>query len=206
MQIGILGAGNIGATLGRRLAEAGHTVLLGVRDPASAKAQAAAGRGMGLATLAEAAAFGEAVIVALPFDAALAELPGLPLAGKLLIDSTNAFGGLPAGYGSAAAAVAAAAPGARLVKAFNSGPWESIADPVYAGRAVETFICGEPAERAVAAELARAVGLIPVEVGGIESAALTESLAKLWGTLAFRAGLGRDIAFTLVRRGQEGGR
>lgn len=201
MQIGILGAGNIGGTLARRLAEHGHSIFVGVRDPASPKAQAVAGAGVRLGSLAEAAAFGEVVIVALPLDAALAILPALDLAGKILIDTTNAFGGAPAGFGSAAAAVAHAAGGARIAKAFNATPWEVLADPIYGGVAVETFICGDdPPAKQAAIQLAHDLGVVPVDVGGIASAPLTENFARFWGLLAYQAGYGRGFAFKMLTR------
>ena len=73
MEIGIIGAGNVGGTLGRRWAQAGHAVVFGVRDPhdekvrtllASAGANARAGR------VAEATAASAVVVLTVPWEAA----------------------------------------------------------------------------------------------------------------------------------------
>jgi predicted dinucleotide-binding enzyme len=201
MQIGILGAGNIGGALSQKLAAAGHAVMLGVRDPDSPKARAARSPGVEFGTLAAAAAFGDVVVVALPLDAARAALPELDLAGKTLIDTTNSFGGLPEGFPSAGAAIAAAAPGAQVAKAWNATPWEAIVDPVYGGQPIETFVCGDsPAAKATAIQLVRDTGFIPVDIGGLANAPLSENFARLWGTLAYQAGYGRGVAFKLVAR------
>ncbi len=201
MKIGILGAGNIGGTLGKRLAAQGHEVVLGVRDPQSATAQAAQGADLRVVSIADAARFGTIVVVALPLDAAQQVLSTLDLAGKIVIDTTNAFGGPPAGYPSAGAAIAAWSPGAQVVKAFNATPWEALADPVYSGMAVETYICGDDAQaKAVVAQLGRDIGFVVVDIGGLSNAVLTEHFARLWGTIAYQAGYGRNVAFKLLPR------
>ena len=200
MRIGIIGAGNVGGTLARKLATCGYDILLGVRDPHSSKAQTAQAPGIRLGSPEEATAYGEVVIVAIPLSAAGSLLPTLNLAGKIVIDTTNAFDGLPDGYSSAAAAITDWAKGAQVVKAFNATPWEALADPVYNGMTVETFICGDDAGKRVAAQLARDVRFIVVDVGGLANAALTENLAKLWGTIAYQGGAGRNFAFKMVRR------
>ena len=66
MRIGILGTGNMAAALGGAWVGAAHEVLVGGRDPA--KAAAAAGRigAAGHGTLADAAGFGDVVLVAVP--------------------------------------------------------------------------------------------------------------------------------------------
>lgn len=205
MNIGILGAGNIGGQLGRKLGAAGHNVLIGVRDPHSAKAQAAHGPNVRLGTLADAAAFGEVVAVALPLDAARTVLPALHLSpDTIVVDTTNAFGGLPDGYASAAAAIVGWSGSRRVIKAWNATPWEALADPLFQGQTVETFVCGDDAAaKAVVMQLVRESGFIAVDVGGLVNAPLTESFAKLWGTLAYQSGFGRDFAFKMLRRSPE---
>ena len=74
MKIGILGAGNIGRSLGKSWAEAGHDVVFGVRDAGSPKAQScleAVGGSAQLLALAEAIAFGEVILFAIPNAAVL---------------------------------------------------------------------------------------------------------------------------------------
>lgn len=201
MEIGILGAGNIGTTLARRLADAGHAVVLGVRDPRSPKAQEAAAQGLTLDSLAAAAQFGAAAVVALPLTAAREVLPGLGLAERIVLDTTNAFGGLPDGFDSAGDAVQAWSGSRRFAKVFNATPWEALADPIYQGMRVETFVCGDdPEAKAVGLGLAQDVGFSAIDLGGLANARLSESFAQLWGVLALQRGYGRAIAFKLLDR------
>ena len=202
MKIAILGAGNIGGTLGRKLATLGHEVIFGVRDPHSAKAQKAQGTSARIGSLREAADFAAVLVIALPLNAVREVLASLgDLSDKIIIDTTNAFGGLPAGYTSGAQAIADWSGSRRVVKAFNATSWESLENPIFAGVRVETFVCADDAEaKAIGLQLAREVGFEAIDAGGLENAALTENFAKLWGTLAIRLGHGRDFAFKMVRR------
>jgi len=71
MRIGIIGTGTVGATLGKRWAATGHEVMFGAREPGSAKVTslvAAAGVKTRAGSVAEAARFGEVVVLATPFD------------------------------------------------------------------------------------------------------------------------------------------
>src|SRR5262245_14811361 len=93
MKIAILGSGSVGSTLGRGWAAKGHEIVFGVRDPKGARARdavKAAGAKARAASLKEAAAAGEVVLVATPYDAAEEALRAAgPLAGKVVIDATN---------------------------------------------------------------------------------------------------------------------
>lgn len=201
MQVGILGAGNIGGNLAKKLRAAGHQIMVGVRDPHSPKAQAAQASGDVIGTFAEAAQFGDVVVVALPLHAARELLPTLNLARTIVLDTTNAFGDLPDGFASASAAIQAWSGSSRVAKVFNATPWEALADPIYQGKRVETFICGDDAEaKALAMQFARDVGFTPIDLGGLANAPLSENFARLWGTLAMQRGYGRDFAFTIVER------
>ncbi|MYX12758.1 NAD(P)-binding domain-containing protein [Streptomyces sp. SID8374] len=125
MRIGIIGTGSMADALGTSWARAGHDVLFGGRSPD--RAQALAGRtGSSAGTPAEAAAFGDATLLALPYDAVAEVLPPLgSLRDRVLIDCTNAIGPgctLTTGHGPGAARTIADATGARVVKAFNHLP------------------------------------------------------------------------------------
>src|SRR6202035_184278 len=210
MKIGVLGAGNVGGTLGRGWAKAGHEVKFGVRDPGEAKVRqlvADAGGGASAGTVAEAAAFGEVVALTVPWEAAEDALRRAgDLAGKTLCDCTNPvlpnLAGLALGHDtSAGERVAGWARGAGVVKVFNSTGFNNMADPRYGDTAATMFYCGddEPA-KAQAARLAADLGFEAVGVGPLAQARLLEPLALLWITLAHRQGLGRDIAWKLLRR------
>ncbi|GAA4235367.1 hypothetical protein GCM10022254_42500 [Actinomadura meridiana] len=97
MRIGVIGAGKIGGNAARLLADAGHEVLLSFsRDPSRLADRATAiGPRARTGTAAEAAAFGDVVILSVPWSAIPAALEEAgPLDGKILIDTTNHFGDL----------------------------------------------------------------------------------------------------------------
>lgn len=202
MKIGILGAGNVGGNLGRLWAARGHEIVFGVRDPKGDKIRALLGTIGGsarAASIRDAAAFGEAVVLAVPW-AAVQETLGQTddWSGKILIDGTNRFTAGRAASG--AEEIAGLAPGARVVKAFNTIGAELLASPRFATQSATMFICGDDAQaKSVVASLAEELGFEVVDAGPLSSAGMLESLARLWVSLA-RGGLGRNIAFKLLRR------
>ncbi|MBL8056869.1 MAG: hypothetical protein JNK29_09240 [Anaerolineales bacterium] len=130
---------------------------------------------------------------------------GADLAGRVLVDATNPLApGLQLALGhttSGAEQVAAWAPGARVVKAFNTPGVENMADPHYAGQAATMLICGDDASaKAVVAGLAEALGFDVADLGGLPQARLLEPLALIWIQLAIGQKQGRGIAFRLLRR------
>lgn len=201
MKIAIIGAGNIGGTLGAKWAAAGHQIVFGVRDPQSAKTRAslsAAGEGAAVASIAESLAGAEVVLLSLPGVAvpAFAQAHGPALAGTLVIDATNQFG-QPVMNGIAA--IQAAAPGATVVRAFNSLGWENFAEPTIDGVQVDLLYVGPEGEaQAVAEALIADVGLRPVRVGDLAQAPLVDTLGALWGALVFGQGRGRRLGFKIL--------
>lgn len=200
MKIAVIGAGNIGGTLGRKWAEAGHEVVFGVRDPGSPKARAAleATRGARAATAADAIAFGEAVLIATPAAAVeeTVRAGGAALNGKIVIDATNRFG---APVINAVGEIAAHAPEAKVYRAFNSLGWEVFAVPVIDGVQVDHFYCGPDDEgRAAVERLIAEIGVRPVRVGGLDVIHLVDNLGALWVHFAFRQGMGRHLAFKML--------
>src|SRR5689334_17609502 len=136
MRIAVLGMGNVGSTLGRRWREAGHQVTFGVRDPAEKKAEAEKVNAA-VASVPEAAAGAEAVLLAVPWAAAPAVLKAAgDLSGKVLLDCTNPvtpeLDHLTVGFAtSSGEEVARLAPGAKVVKVFNTNGVGNMADPDY---------------------------------------------------------------------------
>lgn len=205
MDIAIIGAGNVGAALGRAFSRAGHPVTFGVRDAASPKAEAAAAAsGASLASILEVTSRADVVVLAVPFTSAADALGAAgDLTGMIVVDATNPMARpVPDGHPSGAAWLASVASGARLVKAFNVLGFEHMDAPILAeGRALLPVCGDDPEARRIVTALAAEVGFEAVEAGGLENAALLESLARLWGVLAFGpGGLGRGIAFGLLRR------
>jgi NADPH-dependent F420 reductase len=206
MKIAILGSGNVGGALGRRWVEQGHEIMLGARDRQSAKVQAALqamGSAARVGSVAEAAAFGEVILLAVPW-AAIAEVveQAGDVSDKILIDATNRVGSpLPDGVASEAEAIARQARGARVVKAFNTTGSANMLNPQYGAYPADMFICGNDAgAKTVVAELAKEIGFEVVDCGPLANASLLEGLARLWIQLAYSLGNGRDIAFKLLRR------
>src|SRR3569833_1849337 len=125
MRIGIIGAGNIGGNCAHRFALAGHEVLLSFsRDPAGLAAFAKElGEKASSGTPAEAAAFGEVVVLSVPWDLIPEAIQQAgSLQGKIIIDTPNQFGshGLPPRGQPAAEFNASRMPGARYTKSFNT--------------------------------------------------------------------------------------
>lgn len=210
MKIGILGAGNVGAALGTRWAQGGHEVIFASRHPESDKMQQTvrtAGPNARAATPAEAAAASEIVVVATPWpntEAALKEAGDL--SGKVLLDVTNPFlpdlSGLDfGGAHSGAEHVSRWAPGAKVVKIFNSVGAKIMADPNMAGGAATMLYAGDDqGAKAAAAQLATELGFAPLDAGPLAQAYLLEHAALLWVSLALKQGQGIDFAFRLHQR------
>lgn len=204
MRIAVIGAGNVGGTLGRRWAAGGHEVTFGVREGGEVKGGAAAGTRV--ASIADACRDAEVIELCTPWGAAPAAIASMgPIAGKVLFDTTNPiapgfrFDEGPSGQ-SGAERLAALAKGARVVKVFNTTGFQNMANPVYDGVPSVMFYAGDDAEaKAVAHRLAAELGFDPVDAGPLSRARELEHLALLWISLSV-SGHGRDIAFRLMRR------
>lgn len=201
MKIAILGTGNIGSTLGRKWAEAGHGVYFGTRDPDADKVRSLLDSIQGQVEAGshdEALASGDVVLIALPHRAVaeFAAQHAAGLDGKILIDATNDFG---AEVINNVATLQEQAPTAQIYRAFNSAGWEVFADPQFDEIQADHFYCGPPGEgQDVVETLIVDAGLWPVYVGGLETAPIVDRLGSLWVQLAMRRGLGRHIALKLL--------
>ncbi len=143
MRIGIIGAGNVGGTLGRAWVKNGHDVMFGVPDPTSPKMVAlvkATGGKAQSGSVAEATAYGEVVAFATPWAATqdAVRMAG-NLAEKVILDCTNPLkddlSGLAVGHTtSGAEQVAVWASSKRVVKIFNTTGNENMAQPSTAAR------------------------------------------------------------------------
>jgi 8-hydroxy-5-deazaflavin:NADPH oxidoreductase len=176
LKIGVIGSGRIGGTLGELWLKAGHEVMFSSLDLEKDKALAARLGGKASAgTSKEAAAFGEVILIAVPYPA----LPGIGrdlanlFKGKVLIDVSNPIPSrdgeiaVKAREKGAGAASAEYLPGARIVRAFNG--IGSTRLPELAKRQSDRVgmpIAGDDANAlAVASRLARDIGLEPVVIG-----------------------------------------
>jgi 8-hydroxy-5-deazaflavin:NADPH oxidoreductase len=205
MNLGIIGAGSLGTALGERLGQAGHAIMFG--GGTSAK-DAAARQSTQVGSNADAAAFGDVVILAVPFaalDAALADAGAL--AGRVVWSCVNALKpdltGLAVGFdNSAAEEVARRARGARVVEALPPFASAIAAPPLaYDGDLPPTvFVCGDdPAAMRTVAELVRDIGAHPVDAGPLTAARYVEPAMMLLVSLAY-AGVPRDLGLRLLER------
>jgi hypothetical protein len=177
MKIGIVGSGRVGGTLGGVWVKAGHDVMFSSRSLDNDKALAAKlGRNARAGTPREAAAFGEALLVAVPYGALpevgkeLAEL----LKGKVVIDTCNPFpsrdGEIATWAREKGAGLASAEllPGARIVRAFNAVGYTRMGEAHGQPGRIGMPIAGDDAGAIeVASRLIRDTGFEPVRVGGL---------------------------------------
>jgi len=196
MILGIIGAGNVGGALGKSWAKAGHKIKFGVRNPDDPKHRGlldACGPNASACTNSEAAVFGEVIVLATPWDATEAAILECGnLAGKVLVDCTNPLKftpgtGLELAVGhttSGGEMVAQRAPGARVVKCFNTYGFENFANasyPKYNGLKPVMFLAGDDADaKRKVAQLAADIGFQPLDTGDLKIARLLEPTGMLW--------------------------
>ena len=207
MKIAIIGAGNVGATLGRAWARRGHSVTFGVRDPQAPKLKAVAGGQAGIAFAANADAARDAEVVAFctPWPATQAAVASCgSLAGKAVIDCTNPLkpdlSGLTVGTDSSGAEqVAGWAKGAQVFKAMNQIGFNRMDAPKFKQGTPVMFVCGDGDKKRLVLQLVTELGFDTIDAGGLQIARLLEPYALLWIHMALKRGLGRDFAFGLLR-------
>ena len=206
MKVAVIGAGNVGGTLGRGLAGAGHAVIFGVRDPSNAKHASLKHDNVELASVREAVAAADVAILATPWDAAETALATAgDFEGKPLLDATNPIGpGFALTHGhtdSGAEQIARWSLNAKVVKAFNTTGFENMADPVYGEARAAMFVCGDDDEAcSTALSLAGDLGFDALHVGALSMARILEPVAMLWINLAIVRKQGRNIALGVLRR------
>jgi 8-hydroxy-5-deazaflavin:NADPH oxidoreductase len=208
MSIAIIGAGNVGMALAQALVGRGESVVFGVPDPDKYRVAAAnLGARARIGPTAAAVAAGELVILAVPYAAAQGVAREIAdWRQKILVDATNPIApklaGLSLGTGtSGAEQIAAAARGARVVKAFNTTGAENMADSAYAAGRIFMPVCGDDAEaRARVLALASLLGFDAVDCGELKAARYLEPFAMTWIHLALKMGHGRRFAFARMTR------
>jgi 8-hydroxy-5-deazaflavin:NADPH oxidoreductase len=200
MNIGIIGSGQVGQKLASDLVKLGHGVKIGTRDIAKLEEFRAQNPGVQLGSNADAAAFGEIVLLATAWSGTqhALELAGAQrLAGKVVVDITNPLdfsSGKPAlalGFDtSAGERVQAWLPGSHVVKALNIVTANAMLNPTtFIGGEPDMFIAGndDAAKKAVSQWL-EGVGWGIVDLGDITQSRLLEPLAMIW----IRHGLNSD--------------
>jgi predicted dinucleotide-binding enzyme len=201
LKIAILGAGNIGGTLGKKWLAAGHEVIFGVRDGQSVKTKASlenVGGKIRAVSVEEAVRFGEAVLVSVPWGAVpdLVTTHASGLANKIIMDATNNFAGPVINN---IERIKEKVPSAAIYRAFNSLGWELFANPQFGQTQVDMFYSGpDDAHRPVVEDLIKEIGVRPIWVGDNDRAVIVDNVGALWVTLVFQRGRSRRIAFKLL--------
>jgi predicted dinucleotide-binding enzyme len=175
----MIGAGSIGATVGRLWVEAGHQVRFASRHPEQlAPLAASLGERASVGTAADAAEFGEVIMLTVPLVAVPALASELSLDRKIVLDTGNAYArrdGESADQAKAhprgsAGWAAEMFPHARWVKAFNTVYFKTLEAEAHGeGDRVGIPLAADDAEALeIAAQLVRDAGFDPVIVGGLE--------------------------------------
>lgn len=209
MRIGIIGAGNLGTGIGKHLARHGHDIVVSFARSEDKLTEAARviGGSCRTGTPRQAATHAEVAIVATPWSVTLEALADLAdvLTDKIVWDTTNALkpdmSGLEIGTTTSAGEhIAAALPGARVVKAI--APFaELLHSPSTSihGMLPGVFVCGDhPEARTTVLNLIGDLGAVGVDAGPLYLARYTEPQGMLLVDLAYRQGFGARIANTLL--------
>ena len=211
-KIGVLGSGAVGKVLADGFVKHGYEVMLGSREPAKLAAWQAATGGRGsTGTFADAARFGEVVVLAVKGTAAeeVVRLVGPDtLSGKTIVDATNPIADAPPVNGvlrlfttpdeSLMERLQRLAPSARLVKAFSSVGNALMVNPQLPGGPPTMFICGnDAAAKAEVKGILDRFGWGCEDMGGSEAARAIEPLCILWCIPGFRQNRWRH-AFKLL--------
>jgi predicted dinucleotide-binding enzyme len=193
MQVAVLGTGSVGRAIAPRLAELGHVVRLGTRDPATTRAREGWSDlpGVLLVTFAEATAGADLVVHAGNGAAAL-DLLGQAgdLAGTVLLDVSNPLD-FSAGFpptltvkdtDSLAEQLQRAFPETRVVKSLNTLTAELMVHPDRLPEPTSVFVSGDDADaKRLVTDLLTELGHRDViDLGGLETARGTEMWLPLW--------------------------
>lgn len=180
MRIGVLGSGQVGGGIARKLASLGHDVMVGSRSAAEKAAEFPA---IKLGTATEAAAYGEWVVNALPGETSLQVLGQCDIDGKILIDianydiAVNQPIATPLGE-----AIQKAHPRARVVKTLNSVSAHLMVDPKNLGQPHSVFIASnDAAAKREVTQLLESFGWQDIiDLGDLGACRAMEQLIPLW--------------------------
>jgi predicted dinucleotide-binding enzyme len=210
--IAVIGTGDVAAALGPEFAAQGHTIVYGSRNPSRDEVRALVERTVGDASAtspAESVAGADIVVMAVPGAVVEAVTGSLgDLSGKIIIDPTNAIDRHADGYltlsyeTSSAEMIQGVAPGAHVVKAFNTLNWRTMVDPDSSGGPVSIPLVGDSAEaKATVAGLVEGMGLEAIDLGPLRYARHVEGMLLVW--IHNRYGAGEGPAFDYHLRKQK---
>jgi predicted dinucleotide-binding enzyme len=193
-KIAILGSGQVGDALAKGFLGLGHAVMRGSREPSKLEAWKTAATGAAsVGTFADAAKWGEVIVLAVKGTAAVAAVEAAGpdnLAGKTVLDATNPIADEPPQGGviryftgpneSLMERLQQKAPLAKFVKAFNSVGNMFMVNPPFKPTPT-MFICGNDAgAKRETTEILTSFGWEAADMGGVEVARPIEALCQLW--------------------------
>ncbi len=194
MKVGVLGSGDVGKILAAGFAKHGYEVMIGSRTPAKLGEWATSNPKVAAGTFADAAKFGELIVLAVKGKVALEALSlagDRNLTGKTVIDATNPIDDAPPVNGvlrfftnldeSLMERLQKKFPDAYFVKAFNSVGSAGMVNPQFKGGKPTMFICGndDMAKKSVTQVLEQ-FGWETADMGKAEAARAIEPLCMLW--------------------------
>jgi 8-hydroxy-5-deazaflavin:NADPH oxidoreductase len=193
MKVGVIGSGVVGQVLASGFLKHGHEVVIGTRDPSKLAAWAKNNPRGRVAGFADAARFGEVVVLAVQGAAALEALAAAgadALADKIVIDATNPIAGPPQKGvlkffttldESLMERLQARFPKAKFVKAFSSVGNARMVNPDFGGVRPTMFVCGnDAAAKGTVTKILDQFGWESEDMGGVEAARAIEPLCILW--------------------------
>lgn len=202
MKIGVLGSGDVGRELASGLLKHGHEVAIGSGSPQKLAGWAKENPEGKTGSFADAAAFGELLILAVKGSAAadvLRAAGAANLAGKPIADTCNPIADAPPVNGvlrfftghdqSLMEQLQSEFPAGYFVKAFNSVGKDGMVDPHFDGGRPTMFICGNNQEaKKVVGQLIEQLGWETADMGSVEAARAIEPLCMLWCIPGFLRG------------------
>lgn len=212
MRIGILGSGDVARTLAAGLLRHGHEVLLGTRNPVRLRDWLKAHARSSAGSFADAARFGDVVLLAVRGSVAnkALRLAGTShLLNKVVVDACNPIADQAPVNGvlrfftglddSLMERLQKEFSVVRFVKAFNSVGHAQMVNPGLPGGPPSMFICGNDADaKRTVSGLVAQLGWQAEDMGGVEAARAIEPLCMLWCIPLLR-GEGSGHAFKMLR-------
>ena len=204
MKVGVLGSGDVAKVLAGGFLKHRHQVMMGTRSPAKLTEWTGQYPKGEVGSFANAAKFGELVVLAVKGTVAadaLRDAGTANLAGKPIIDATNPIADLPPTNGvlkfftnldeSLMERLQREFPDARFVKAFNSVGNARMVNPPFSAGKPTMFICGnDGTAKGIVSEILNQFGWETADMGKVEAARAIEPLCMLGAFRAFCAGNG----------------
>ncbi len=191
MKIAIIGKGNVGSALCNGLSSK-HETKFGHRDPAE--------------PVADAAKWGEVIILAVPHENANDAIEEIKqyADGKTVIDVINAIGSnMELGIScttSSAEETQKKLPKAHVVKAFNTVFAQNQGTGKVGNEQIAAFIAGDDLKaKQTVAQLTRDIGFDPIDCGPLKAARYLEAMGIMIINLAYKYGMGPKIGYKLVK-------